>query len=71
MSAHETAEDAAAYAGSLRGLYGMGPIEEEGTKERLRVCVIVRGSIVGSAMAKAADRARRDAEGAIEAVGGR
>jgi hypothetical protein len=71
VSLHEGPEDAAAYAAALRAIYGLGEREEEGEREGLRVCVLVRGPAVGSAVAPESSRARRDAERALDAVAGR
>jgi hypothetical protein len=67
-SIHESAEDAAAYGEALRRLYGIEPGAEEGEKDGLRLCVLVRGPVVGSAVDRSAEDARRDATAALEAL---
>jgi hypothetical protein len=70
VSLHETPEDAAAYASSLRPLYGLAEGAGEGTKDGLAVVVQVRGRAVASALDRSAEVARRDAEAALAAAEG-
>lgn len=68
VSYHDTPADAAAYAGGLRGIYGLPEGAEAGTVEGLAAAVLLRGRAVASAVGPDPAEARREAERALGAA---
>lgn len=67
VSVHDTEADAAAYAGGLRGVFGLAEDAEEGVARGFAVVVVREGRLVASSMAPGAEAARAEAARALAA----